>query len=119
MKYLCLAWFEGNPIGALPDSEKTALDRDSLAYDRGLEKSGHFIAAQALQSPDTAVIVRVRDGKVSTTDGPFAETKEQLGGFILIEARDLNEAIRIAAGIPIAKFASIEVRPIYEIPNPG
>ena len=75
------------------------------------------VHAEALQGPESATSVRVRGGKVSTTDGPFAETKEHLGGFILVEARDLNEALRIAAGIPLARLgATIEVRPVYEIP---
>jgi hypothetical protein len=116
MKYLCLVHFEGPKLAALSPDEKRALDRNSLAYDRELERSGHFVVAEALQSPEDASIVRVRDGKMSVTDGPFAETREQLGGFILIEARDMNEAIRLAAGIPLAKLGSIEVRPIYEIP---
>ena len=73
---------------------------------------------QALQPVDTATTVRVRNGKLSTTDGPFAETKEQLGGFILIEARDLNEAIQVAAKIPLARQGSIEVRPIRELTSP-
>lgn len=114
MKYLCLVYFEGSRLAALSPDDKRALDRDSLAYDKDLERSGHFIAADALQSVEQAATVRVRDGKMSVTDGPFAETKEQLGGFILIEARDMNEAIRLAAGIPLAKLGSIEVRPIYE-----
>ena len=116
MKYLCQVWLDGARIDALAASEKEALDRDSLAYDRSLEKNGHFIAAEALQSPSTAVTVRVRDGKASSTDGPFIETKEHLGGFILIEARDMDEAVRLAGGIPLARMelASIEVRPIYE-----
>jgi hypothetical protein len=118
MKYLCLVHMDGKQFDTMSKADKEILDRDSLGYDQELERSGHFLAANALQSPDTAVIVRVRDGKVSTTDGPFIETKEQLGGFILIEARDLNEAIRLAAGIPLAKLGAIEVRPIYEF-GPG
>jgi hypothetical protein len=115
MKYLCSVWFDGTKLNTMPPGEKEALDRDSLAYDKELERQGHFIAAEALQSPSAAVTVRVRGGKTSTTDGPFIETKEHLGGFILIEARDLNDAIRIAAGIPLAKLGAIEVRPIYTI----
>src|SRR6185369_12826731 len=99
---------------ALSKSEDEALTNESLEYDEELQKSGHFIHAEALQSPDSAVTVRVRNGKLSTTDGPFAETKEQLGGFILVEARDLNEAIQIAGGIPLAKYGSVEVRPILQ-----
>ncbi len=116
MKYLCQVWFEPSRLNAMTDDEKRRLDRDSLAYDEDLVASGHMIAAEALQSATTAVTVRVRNGEMSVTDGPFAETKEQLGGFILIEAKDLNDAIRVAAGIPLARMGAIEVRPIYDIP---
>jgi hypothetical protein len=112
MRYLCLVYFEGRAVDSLSTEEKGGLDRESLAYDVELERSGHFIAAEALQSTSSAVTVRVRNGRISATDGPFAETKEQLGGFILIEARDLNEAIQVAAKIPLAKLGSIEVRPV-------
>jgi hypothetical protein len=115
MRYLCSVWFDGTKLDTMSPAEKETLDRDSLAYDEELVRQGHFIAAEALQSPSTAVTVRVRGGKASTTDGPFIETKEHLGGFILIEARDLNDAIRIASGIPLAKLGAIEVRPIYTI----
>lgn len=116
MKYVCLVHFEGALLDALDADGKHRLDVDSVGYDQELATAGHLVAAEALQSPDSAVLVRVRDGKLSTTDGPFTETKEQLGGFILIEARDMNEAIRIAAGIPLARLGTIEVRPIYQIP---
>lgn len=116
MKYLCQVWFEPAEIERMASADKKQLDRDSLAYDEDLVQSGHMIAAQALQSPRSAVTVRVRNGEMSVTDGPYAETKEQLGGFILIEAKDLNDAVRVAAGIPLARIGSIEVRPIYEIP---
>jgi hypothetical protein len=115
MKYLCLVYCEGSKFEALAPDEKLALDRDSLAYDRELERGGYFITADALQPTTEAATVRVREGRMSVTDGPFAETKEQLGGFILIEARDMNEAIRLAAGIPLARLGSIEVRPILKI----
>lgn len=118
MRYLCLVHFDGDEVfGKLDDAGKVQLDIDSIGYDRELEASGNLVHAQALQSADTAVLVRVRDGKVSTTDGPFIETKEQLAGFILIEARDLNDAIRIASGIPLARHGTIEVRAIYDIPR--
>jgi len=118
MRYLCLVHFDAEKLfeQTLDDAGKRQLDIDSLAYDRELEQTGHLIHAQALQGPETAVLVRSRDGSLSATDGPFIETKEQLGGFILIEARDLNEAIRIAGGIPLAKWGTIEVRPIHQIP---
>jgi hypothetical protein len=121
MKYLCQVWFETAKLEAMSKEEKDRLDRDSLAYDRDLVGSGHMIAAEALQSPRSAVTVRVRNGEILATDGPYAETKEQLGGFILIDAKDLNDAIRVAAGIPLAKLGSIEVRPIhsFSIENQG
>ena len=116
-KFLCLVYFEAKDLMAeISKDDSVTLDRDSLAYNAVLEKAGHYITAQALQSPDTARTVSVRKGKISVTDGPFAETKEQLGGFILINARDMAQAVKLAAGIPIARFGRIEVRPIYHIP---
>ncbi len=115
MKYACLVIFDGSKLDAMAPAEKAAFDRESFEYDQKLIREGHEIGAEALQSPDTAITVRVRDGKLSTTDGPYAETKEQLGGFILLEARDLNEAVRLAAGIPLARLGSIEVRPIFDL----
>jgi len=102
-------------LGALSSSESQALDDESLAYDQTLREGGHFLAAQALQSVDAATTIRVRSGQISVTDGPFAETNEQIGGFILIEARDLNEAIQLASKIPAARLGGIEVRPIKEL----
>ena len=116
MLYICLVHFDGKEVFAnLDAAEKAQLDIASTGYDQDLAASGNLVRAQALQPPETAVLVRVRDGKISATDGPFLETKEQLGGFILIEARDLNDAIRIAGGIPLARHGTIEVRPIYQI----
>jgi len=118
MRYLCLVHFDQSSVTTLAPDAARELDRRSLGYDRDLRERGHFVAADALQAPETAVLVKVRNGEVSATDGPFTETKEQLGGFILIEARDMNEAIRLAAGIPMASLGTIEVRPIYTIPDP-
>jgi len=108
MKYLCLVYLDEKRLNELPDE-------DCVAYDAAIRDSGHCLASEALQSVHTATSVRVRDGKVSVTDGPFAETKEQLTGFYMIEARDLDEAIRIAADIPPARVGCIEVRPIRPI----
>ena len=108
MKYLCLVYLDEKRLDELPDE-------DCVAYDTAIRQSGHCIASEALQSVQTATTVRVRNGKVSVTDGPFAETKEQLAGFYMIEAQDLNEAIRIAAKIPPAQVGSIEVRPVRPI----
>ncbi len=118
MRYACLVYMDDDVLKRSPQ-ELQKLNVDSVAYDVELKRSGRLVHAEALQGPDTASCVRVRGGKVSTTDGPFAETKEHLGGFILVEARDLNEALRVAAGIPLARLgATIEVRPIFEIPLP-
>ncbi|WP_374625970.1 YciI family protein [Devosia sp.] len=116
MKYACLVHFDGAVLDTLDADGKHRLDVESVGYDGDLAAAGHLIVAQALQSPGSAVLVRVRDGRLSATDGPFSETKEQLGGFILIEARDMNEAIRLAGGIPLARLGTIEVRPVYDIP---
>ena len=118
MLYICLVHFDDKEVfSRLDAAERKTLDIDSMGYDQELAASGNLVRAQALQPPESAVLVRVRDGKMSATDGPFLETKEQLGGFILIEARDLNDAIRIAGGIPLAKYGTIEVRPIYQVPR--
>lgn len=121
MKYLCMVFYDEKKLEALSASESQALDDQSLANDDALRKSGHLIAAQALESVHTATTVRIRNGKVSITDGPFAETNEQIGGFILIEAQDLNEAIQLASKIPPIRLGGIEVRPIKELvaSNPG
>jgi len=108
MKYLCLVYGEEKAIQSMDD-------RHCLAYDESIRASGHCLSSEALEPVATATTVRVRNGKVSVTDGPFAETKEHLAGFYLIEARDLNEAIQLAAKIPPASVGSIEVRPIRPI----
>lgn len=114
MKYLCLVYVDEAILNAVPKSERQALSDESLAYCDELQKKGQFIAASPLHPVETATTVRVRNGKTTTTDGPFAETKEQLGGFFLIEARDLNDAIRLASKIPAGRLGSIEVRPVKE-----
>jgi hypothetical protein len=108
LKYLCLVYAEERKLDEIQDSE-------CMANGEGLKTSGHYIAAEALQSVSAATTVRVRNGKLTVTDGPFAETKEQLAGFYLIDARDLNEAIQLAAKIPPARVGSIEVRPVREL----
>jgi len=112
MKYLCMVCLDEKKLNALSQSELQTLDDESLAYDRTLQERGHLIAAQALESVQTATTLRLRGGKVSVTDGPFAETTEQIGGFLLIEAKDLNEAIQLASKIPVLRLGGIEVRPI-------
>ena len=119
MKYLCLVYSVEDPVNILSESEEQALIDESLDYDEQLRKSGHFIAASALQPPETAAIVHVRNGRLLITDGPFTETKEQIAGFILIEARDLNEAIQLASKDPTARYGFIEVRPVRELVKSG
>jgi hypothetical protein len=112
MKYLCLAYENEALFHAMSRDDWDGLRTETLAYVKQLEASGHLVLTNALKSATQAAIVRVRSGRVSVTDGPFAETKEQIGGFFLIEARDLNEAIQLASRWPSARFGSIEVRPI-------
>ena len=112
MKYLCLIYEDEKRWGTMPKPEADAMMADYRTFTDNIKKSGHYIGGDALQPTPSATTVRVRQGKVSTTDGPFAETKEQLGGYYLINAADLNDALAIAAKIPSAKLGSIEVRPI-------
>ena len=114
MKYLCLIYDEEKKLAGMSKTESDAFMGEYFAFTEGIKKSGHYLAGEALQPVQTATTVRVRNGKVSTTDGPFAETKEQLGGYYLIEARDLNDAIQVASKIPSARTGSVEVRPIVE-----
>ena len=114
MKFLCLAYEEERALNELSTSDWQELRQETLDYVDGLRKDSRLISAQALQSATTASTVRVRGGKVLVSDGPFAETKEQIGGFFLIEAADVDEAVRIAASWPSARIGSIEVRPIED-----
>ena len=114
MKYACLIYDAEKNRASMSTAELDALVGEYFAFSEGLRKSGHHLAGEALQPVQTAVTVRIRNGKLSTTDGPFAETKEQLGGFYLINAGDLNEAVQVASKIPSARLGSIEVRPIRE-----
>jgi hypothetical protein len=115
MRYLCAVYLEPKTMEMLSPAQKVTLDRDSIAYDEELRRSGHYIASDALQRVASAKTLRVRNGRLSVMDGPFAETKEQLGGFILVEAQDMDEAVELASKIPMAKHGSIEVRPVMEI----
>jgi len=110
MKYVCLVYVEPAVFRALPEAERAEVDRDSPAYDRALAERGHYIVAAALQPVATAKTVRKRGGKLQVTDGPFAETKEVLAGFIFLEAKDMDEAVRLAGEIPMARVGSVEVR---------
>ena len=115
MRYLCAVYIEPKAMQSLSPAEGATLDRDSIAYDETLRRSGHYIVSDALQFANTARTLRIRRGKLSVMDGPFAETKEQLGGFILVEATDMDEAVELASKIPMAKHGTIEVRPIMQI----
>jgi hypothetical protein len=115
MKYLCLIFVDEKKLAALSSADAQALNNDSLAYDRYLRQNGHFIAAQALEFVKSAATVRRQGGKVSVTDGPFTETNEQVGGFILVDAKDRNEAIQIASQIPVLRYGRVEVRPVKEL----
>ena len=114
MKYLCLVYVEEKTLHALPSHERVARSDESMAYCDGVQKIGQLLAASPLHPVETATTVRVREGRTSTTDGPFAETKEQLGGFLMLDVPDLNDAIRIASHFPAARYGSIEVRPIKD-----
>ena len=117
MKYVCLVYGEEKDLHAMTPQRLAKLDADSMAYDRSLDQQGKLIVAQALHSVKTSKTVRRRQGKRLITDGPFAETKEQLLGFVMIEADDLDAALEIAGEIPLAEIGTIEVRAIYDVPG--
>ncbi len=119
MRYLCLIYDEEQKLAAMSKSESDAFMGEYFAFTEAIRQSGHYIGGEALQPVQTATTVRIRSGKMSTTDGPFAETKEQLGGYYLINARDLNDALQIAAKIPSARLGSVEVRPVVEFEQPA
>ena len=114
MKYLCLIYDEEAQMNGMSKEEGDAFMGEYFTFTNDVRESGHYVAGEALHPVATATTVRIRNGNMSTTDGPFAETKEQLGGFYLIEARDLNDAIQVASRIPSARTGSIEVRPVVD-----
>jgi hypothetical protein len=114
MRYLCLIYDDETKMNAARATNGDALMKEYGAFTEGIKKNGKYVAGEALHPVSSATTIRVRNGKTSTTDGPFAETKEQLGGFYLIDATDLNEALQIAAKIPSARSGSIEVRPVVD-----
>jgi hypothetical protein len=114
MKYLCLVYQEEKQEQHVPREQIEQAKKDYWAFAEGIKQSGNYLGSHGLQHTDQATTVRLRNGKLSTTDGPFAETKEQLGGYFLIEAKDRDEAIQIASRIPSAKWGSIEVRPVWD-----
>jgi hypothetical protein len=117
MKYLCIVHLDHATFSAMSEDEIAALERSNLAYDAELTERHRLVAGHGLEPPESGLIVKARSNDVSMTDGPFSEAKEQMAGIILVEARDMNEAGGIAAGIPLAKHRHIEVRPVYTIPN--
>lgn len=119
MKFLCQVWFDTAEINSISENDGRRLTQDSIDNDNRLRESGHLLVANALREPETARTVRVRKGETAVTDGPFAEIKEHLGGFVLIEAKDMEEATRIAATFPVARYGMIEVRPAYDIRFPN
>ncbi len=119
MKYLLFCCHEEKKLDSLSKSECETLMDETSAYCEALKKSGHLIAVEQLDPVQAAMTVRVRNGKLSVTDGPFAETKEQVGGFFLINARDLNEAIQVASKFPSVRLGSLEVRPVRELDWPA
>jgi len=117
MRYLCIIYDDEKAWESMSQADTDKAMSAYFAFDDSIKKSGHHRIGEALQPTNTATTVRVRNGKISTTDGPYVETKEQLGGFYLIEARDLNDALQVAARIPSAQWGAIEVRPIQEFPD--
>ncbi len=115
MKYLCLIYLDEKLLEAMPAEQYNGVVRQCLEYEKEVAKKGGLLAVEALEPTQTATTVRVRSGKRTVTDGPFAETKEQLAGFFLIDAPDLNGAITIAEGMPQAQIGSIEIRPIKDL----
>lgn len=116
MRYLLLIYENEAAWAALPEGEQGRIFDEYMSYTRGIRDSGNYVGGEALEPTSSATTVRVKDGKTLTTDGPFAETREQLGGYYLVEAKDLDEAIKLASGIPASRTGSIEVRPIMPTP---
>jgi len=114
MKYLCLIYQDEKQEHTISKAEMQEVYAEYQAFTEDLKRNGQYLASNGLQPSTTATTVRVRNGKMSATDGPFVETKEQLGGFYLIEAKDLNDAIKAAARIPSARWGAVEVRPVRE-----
>ena len=115
MQYLCLIYEDEQEWQKLPPTQSGKILEEYLAYTESLKRSGHYLGGNGLEPTHTATTVRIRKDRLATTDGPFAETKEQLGGYYLLRARDLNEAIQLASRIPGARYGAVEVRPVMEI----
>jgi hypothetical protein len=115
MKYICLGYIEPNKFETLSETERNAMVDECLAYDDQLRKNGHFAGGEGLQGPQSAATLRWKDGKVIVTDGPYAETKEHIGGILLLEARDLNHAIELMSKHPGVKAGPFEIRPAADL----
>jgi len=115
MKYICLGYIEANKFETMSDTERNAMLDECFSYDDVLRKNGYFAGGEALQGADTATTLRWKNGKVSITDGPYAETKEQLGGILILEARDLDHAIQLMSKHPGVKFGPFEIRPAADL----
>ena len=115
MKYVCLGYIEDNKWDALSENERNAMMEECFAYDDVLRENGHFVGGEALQSARNATTLRFQNGKVSITDGPYAETKEQLGGILILEAKDLNHAIQLMSKHPGVRGGSFEIRPAADL----
>ena len=119
MKYLCLIYENEKSWTQMPKDQSDAIMGEYFAFTENIKKTGQYVGGDALHPTHTATTVRVRNGRTSTTDGPFAETKEQLGGYYLIDAKDLNDAIQVASRIPSARFGSVEIRPVVDFSQGG
>ena len=118
MRYLCMIFVTEAQMATIPPAEMAAFVNEHLDYDDRLRASGRFVESEGLEAASTAAVVRVRDGRLSVTDGPFIETNEQLGGFYLVEAASEEEAVRLAAGIPSSRVGGIELWPVFEHVRP-
>jgi hypothetical protein len=115
MKYICLGYIEPGKFENMPESERNAMVDECFTYDDVLRKNGHFAGGEGLQPPNNAVTLRFRSGKVSVTDGPYAETKEQIGGILILEANDLNHAIQLMSKHPGVRAGPFEIRPAADL----
>jgi hypothetical protein len=115
MKYICLGYIEANKFETMSESERNAMLDECFTYDDQLRRNGHFAGGEALQGANTAMTVRWKNGKVSVTDGPYAETKEQVGGILVLEARDLNHAVQLISKHPGVKAGPFEIRPAADL----
>lgn len=115
MKYICLGYIDPNKFETMSETERNAMVDECLTYDDELRKKGHFAGGEGLQGPQSATTLRWKNGKVSITDGPYAETKEQIGGILILEARDLNHAIQLMSKHPGVKAGPFEIRPAADL----